>query len=749
MVKSIFVFSQNIFLEKIDVRKLDIREKPIFSKIKDVNVFRIKEKSLENYLSNAPLEFSINPPIPLTLPLPDGSEETFNMVESPILSPEIALQNPEIKTYTGNGTKDKKRIIRLSITSEGFNAIFLNINGDTVYLEKYTSDNNNIYASYFTKNIKVTSPINKSCHIEDIVGNNSYKTNLNSDKNYSKNLLTTSGTQLRTFRIAIAATGEFTTKYGSSTAALATIVAYLNRLNAVYRNELSVAFTLVSGTNLIYTNPSTDPYSGDDISMISQNHINCNTVIGTANYDIGHLLHTDIPGSSGSGVASAASICDNSYKGSGISAEGDLNAYAQIFMDQLLFHEIGHQFGMSHSYNSNIPVCTTRAAATSVEPGSGASIMSYGFTCGTDDYYTNQTAPISSGPILQFHKVNFDQAISTIDATSCAVITATGNTPPVITMPSSYTVPKSTPFSLTGSATDADGDTLSYCWEGGNTGTVAPPTTSTLADTSQPPFFRTYLASTSPTRIYPILSKILNGTNYDIGDKLPSVSVTTSHSLTVRDNRAGCGGITNANVDVIVNGLIGPFLETTNLSGSYIGNTSQTITWSVNGTNIATPNVSILFSSDGGLTFPTTLIASTPNDGSESIILPNINTTQARIKVQSVGNIFFDISNTNFSITSGTLNTNEYNSTKDYTILYPNPNNGIFTIKFESSVIENSKISLKVYDASGKLLRNMDNLYSKNRKLKIDISDLDNGMYTLGIVVNNQLNTKKILIQKK
>ena len=44
-------------------------------------------------------------------------------------------------------------------------------------------------------------------------------------------------------------------------------------------------------------------------------------------------------------------------------------------------------------------------------------------------------------------------------------ITQTGNSAPVVTVPAGSTIPLRTPFALTGSATDADGDTILYAWE--------------------------------------------------------------------------------------------------------------------------------------------------------------------------------------------------------------------------------------------------------------------------------------------
>jgi len=464
---------------------------------------------------------------------------------------------------------------------------------------------------------------------------------------------TSSGATITDYKLAMAADGEFTTQHGGSrTVAYNIIVAYVNRINAIYRNELSVKFTLVSDSNLIYTNAATDPYTNSNqVAMLGENQTNLNSVIGNANYDIGHVWGYE--GSSGGGIASFQSLCNNSFKGEGVSGEGDTTQFAQVFQDQLVLHEMGHQCGMSHSYNSSIPVCTTRNPATSAEPGSGATIMSYGFTCndatGNDDYL-NYFAPMT-GPILQFHAVNYSQAISYMASISGGTTVSTGNTPPVVTMPAAFTIPKSTPFYLTGSATDINADALTYCWEGVDPGAITP-TATTLANTAQPPFFRSYLPASSSTRIYPLLDSILTGANYAKGDKLPSVSIATKHRLTVRDNNAAGGGVSFDSVTVTVNGSIGPFLVTSNLSSTYSGGSSQTVTWSVNGTSTATANVKISLSADGGYTFPFILAASTPNDGTEAVTLPNVSTTLARIKVEAVGNIFFDISNSNFTITT-------------------------------------------------------------------------------------------------
>ena len=87
---------------------------------------------------------------------------------------------------------------------------------------------------------------------------------------------------------------------------------------------------------------------------------------------------------------------------------------------------------------------------------------------------------------------------------------------------------------------------------------------------------------------------------------------------------------------------------------SWAGGSPQTITWDVADTTvppISTANVKISLSIDGGNTFPTVLAVSTANDGSEMLVIPMMTTTTARIKIEAIGHVYFDISNTNFSIT--------------------------------------------------------------------------------------------------
>lgn len=641
-------------------------------------IYQINEVGLRNHLLPAPMEFKNknSKGIEIEVPLPNDVVEVFNLFESPILSPEIAQKHPEIKTYAGTGIQHKNYIIRINLTSEGFSAIILGVNGDAVYFEKLDKNiNNQLYKSYFSKDAispKNITPKNLNNRCGTLI-NESFLQRIKANKGNNTITNFSSGNELKTFRLAIAADGEFTAqKGGTQASAFAAVTNYVNNLNAVYRNELSVAFSLVTDQNLVYTNAATDPYTNDNQStMLDENQTNLDNTIGNAAYDIGHVL--GYAGSSGGGIASSPSICESLYKGQGVSGVGD-GSWPEVFDFQLIAHEVGHQFGMSHSYNSNVPVCTTRELSTSVEPGSGTTIMSYGYTCtnsdpgqglvGEDDY----EYPLY-GPFLNFHVVNIQQAINTIANVSCYTTTATGDAIPVINaMGSNFTIPKSTPFSLFGSATDADpSNDLSYSWEGTNISDEpvnANLTATTISDPTKPPFFRSYpplvtsQVSNPGLRNYPRLSAILNGSNYAKGDKLPSIGITTTHTLTVRDN---AGAVTTHDVTVIIDGTSGPFLITNDPTGNHTAGEVLNVTWSINNTNASPVNctlVDIFLSTDGGQTFPTTLANALPNNGSASITLPNTNTTLARLKIApssstasgNTPNIFFDISNADFVI---------------------------------------------------------------------------------------------------
>ena len=338
--------AQTNYFEPIPTGRMRL-DAAVTKHIKKQVFYQLKESELRAYLTKAPLEFTTNKAsVPLQMPLPDGTQETFAMYESPVLAPQLAAKHPEIKTYAGHGQTNPSHTIRIGFTSQGFNALILGLNTNAAYYDKVSGDTaDRRYRIYYASDAqkpaftKAFGQSNK-CGTLDAPAKLAQPPGKSANGGRRAASATDVGNVLRTFRFAVAADAEFTALYGgNANAAYAGLVGYVNRLNAAYRRELSVALMLVSDVTVVYTNPATDPYTNDDQAMmLTENQANLDLAIGSANYDIGHVL--GYAGSSGGGIAIRPSVCDNSVKGQGVSGVGD-GSYAPIFDDVLFAHERG------------------------------------------------------------------------------------------------------------------------------------------------------------------------------------------------------------------------------------------------------------------------------------------------------------------------------------------------------------------------------------------------------------------------
>ena len=594
---------------------------------------------LTSLLSQAPMEtagFFSQRTLEIELPIPDGSMQKFAFVESPVMAPELAAKFPEIKTYLAKGITDPYAVCRFDFTVQGFHAMILSPNG-RVFIDPYSKGDIDNYISYYSRDyVKESALFDCELLVDE---------SRRSEFDYLKEnkLLTPTGPQLRTYRLAVATTGEYSTFHGGTVpSVMSAVVTTVNRVVGVYETDLAVRMVLVPNNDtLIFLNAATDPYTNNDGSaMLSQNQTTIDARIGPANYDIGHVFSTG-----GGGVAYLGVVCINGYKARGVT--GSPQPIGDPFDIDYVAHEMGHQFGGNHSFNGNAGACSggNRNASTAYEPGSGSTIMAYAGICSPQNLQNN------SDPY--FHVVNFDEIVSFTNfgsGNSCAVITNTGNSAPTVTVPAGgFYIPKSTPFALTGSATDPNGDALTFSWEEFDLGPAGHPN----SPSGNAPIFRVFNPTTSPTRTFPKLSSLLSNTQV-IGEILPSYARTLTFRLVARDNRPAGGGVNYAQMQFQVDGNSGPFVVTSpNTNVSWPGLSAQTVTWNVANTNVAPvncANVNILLSVDGGQTYPFVLASNTPNDGSETVILPDNQTNTARIKVEAVGNVFFDISNVNFTI---------------------------------------------------------------------------------------------------
>jgi hypothetical protein len=604
--------------------------------------------ALQALLRRAPAEGSLEAqtrPLVLDLPWPDGSPRRFRIEEAPILAPELAARFPAIRTYLGQGLDDPAATARLDLTPAGFHAQVLSPEG-AVYIDPYRTGDPVHHQSYRKADLHRPDAPPFRCEFDRANPEAERIVQEAEDRLRSEgSVRTPTGPTLRTYRLALAATGEYSVRVCQPQpvaveCALAAMVTSVNRVVGIYEVEAAIRMVLIPNNDqIVYLNGATDPYTNNNgATMLGQNQSNLDAVIGNANYDIGHVFSTG-----GGGIASLAVPCVTGSKARGVT--GLANPIGDGFDVDYVAHEMGHQYGALHTFNGTTGSCSgNRSASAAYEPGSGSTIMAYAGICGAENLQPN------SDPY--FHSKSFDQIVAFSGGTGCDVETVTGNSAPSIDPSPSYTIPAQTPFTLTGSATDPDGDPLTYGWEQYNLGTASPPNT----DNGNRPIFRSFNPVPIPSRTFPKLADILNNTS-SFGESLPTTTRTLTFRLTARDNRAGGGGVDRAATTLSVTSAAGPFLVTQpNTAVVWTGGTSQNVAWNVGNTDTAPVNcseVDLLLSIDGGQSFPHILLAGTPNDGSETISVPQFSTSAARVKVQCADNIFFDISNSNFTIGFG------------------------------------------------------------------------------------------------
>jgi hypothetical protein len=577
-------------------------------------------------LRRAPMEFTAANPLTISLPMPDGTYSRFAVVESPIMEPGLAAQFPEIRTYAGQGIDDPAATVRLDLTPQGFHSQILSPHG-AAYIDPCSRQDNRHYSVYYKKDL-APSANGWQCHTMNIPAMRAQ---------FGGGPDTPTGTTLRTYRLVNACTGEYAAFHGGTVAlAQAAIVTAINRVTGVYEKDFAIRMTLVANNTLVvYTNAGTDPYTNfDGFAMLAQNQSTCDVRIGNANYDIGHVFSTGGGGIAGLGVVGIAG-----QKAEGVTGLG--TPTGDPFYIDYVCHEMGHQFDGNHSFNG----CGGGSGANGYEPGSGSTIMGYAGICGPDDLQPN------SDPYFLWDSHDDMIAFVTGSIPSVGTQTATNNTVPTVDGGPNRNIPANTPFALTAVGSDPNpGEVLTYCWEERD---IGPSVSLATPDQGTIPLFRSWNPTTNPTRTFPRLSNLLANT-VPVGERLPTTNRTLRFTVSVRDNRANGGGWNSDNVDVVVTNTGAAFAVTApNTAVTWAGGSAQTVTWNVAGTTaspINCANVDILLSTDGGNSF-TTILAGTPNDGSQSVTIPNTGTTQARIKVQGAGNIFFDLSNVNFTIT--------------------------------------------------------------------------------------------------
>ncbi|MDA7836352.1 M12 family metallo-peptidase [Salibacteraceae bacterium] len=595
-------------------------------------VYDLDEVAFRSVLASAPLENASykSEGIEISIPFPDGSMKNARVVESPIIAKELSEKYPEIRTYKVIGSGFTGRI---GLTYKGFHGILFSTEG-TVYIDPIEGQEGT-YHAYDRKDYMAFYAHSKGheCLVKDEY------TEMQEVIPHIKEMGNRTGEQLRTYRLALACTGEYAQFHGGTIpGVLSAMVVSMNRVNGVYEKDFSITMEIIGNNDqLIFLNGNTDPYSNNDgFAMLNQNQSTVTSIIGSSNYDIGHVFSTG-----GGGVAALGSVCGGS-KARGVTGGG--SPTGDPFDIDYVAHEMGHQFGGNHTQNNDC----NRVQSAAYEPGSASTIMGYAGICAPN---------LQSNSDDYFHAGSYNEVVAFSqfgNGNSCATTTNTGNTPPAVTVTNEvYTIPRETPFVLRGSATDTDGDNISYCWEEMDLGPTGDPDN----PSGNAPIFRSFDPLGIGERTFPGLISIIGNTTV-VGETYPTYSRGLTFRLTARDNNIAGGGVDFDEVDMQVDGSKGPFLVTTPAANEQVeAGTFYTVTWDVAQTDQAPINcqtVNIYLCISSGLTITDTLAEGVPNNGSYTLQMPNVNGAGRRIRVEAADNVFFNLNPGVFQIVSPT-----------------------------------------------------------------------------------------------
>ena len=574
----------------------------------------------------------------IKLPNSKGVLLAYEIKETSNFNAVLAAKFSMIKSYDAQGIDDPTAVAKISIGTDGFHAVIFSGNDGSYYIDPYSKDHKE-YIVYRRADLGKNKNTFE-CEVEQT-----------SEKMASEQIFLQNANDgmLRTFRLAVVCSGEYAqfhlTKQGVSSeatdaikkaAVLSAINTSMTRINGVYEKDLGVRMELVANNEeIIFLDAANDNISdGSAGTMINEVQSICDTVIGDENYDIGHIFSIG-----GSGLAGLGVVCLTGQKARGVT--GISSPTGDPYDIDYVSHEMGHQFGANHTQNNSC----NRNDATAVEPGSASTIMGYAGICAPN---------VQNNSDDHFHSINITEMWNTIQSSAtCATLSDANNEAPTANAGADFNIPKSTPFVLKGSATDANGmASLTYNWEqiDNEISTQSPESTNTGG-----PMFRSLPSKTTPDRYMPNLSTVVGGSVSSTWEVVPSVARDLNFSFLVRDNNAGGGNSARDDVKITVIQADAFTVSAPNTAVSWDVGTSQTITWNKGTTDIAPincQNINIKLSVDGGISFPIMIKANTANDGSEDVIIPNNVSTSARIMIEAVDNIFYNVNTSNFTINS-------------------------------------------------------------------------------------------------
>lgn len=690
--------------------------------------------------------------VDLSVPTPEGTFKTFRVWNTPVMEKELQAQFSEVQTYTGSFLEDANQTLKVTTGPMGvFIRSFSYDVSDVFAIEPYGYEANGHYTLSAGKDF-YRSPLTSSCNPGSVSSTLTGSDPITINPTREQTAQRTMGQSRRTYRLALACTGEYAlavsgTPNPTTSQILQIMIATVNNANGVWEREVSISTQIVNNnTAVIYLNPSTDPYLYDSVhsSVIGENQANHDIFIGNNNYDIGHVFTRW-----GGGLAALASVCASGSKASGVSGSSGPNDIGTFC------HEVGHQLGANHTFTSEMEGCEGNGddqMNATVEPGSGNTIMSYNGLCGADN--TPNLIPDAKDDYYSFASLAEMQRVITTSGATCGT-SVLGQTPVMMpNMDRRYIIPATTAFELIADEatnTVATNAAPTYTWEQNDIGPIDM-VEANGSNVVEGPIFMSIPGTTSRSREFPRYKQLADGLYSDVGERLPNVPRNMRYKVTVRSIAQDGWGThntidSNINIKVVPSG-IGNFRVTGPADASLIWQPNQQypVEWTIGNTlepndSIMAGFVNIYLSLDEGLTFPIILATNVPNTGSFNVTAPNYFAEKARVKVKAVGNIFFDVSKTNFAV-NGTLGVKGMDVANHLSV-FPNPVSNILNIKndaFDGEAMELNILSLLGQEVwQGKM----------NAATSIDVSNFAKGAYYIYFKGERsaKYGVKKVVIQ--
>lgn len=636
----------------------------------DKRLYTLDIAEFKQSLESLNLRASGSKGISVTIPNSAGIMEQFLVSESSNFVPELQSQYPDIRSYSGTGITDAKASVSFSVSPNGVQTMVLRGDSASEFIDPLP-DNKSIYA-VTTAKTRSKGILPLTCKTEDVA--------LNRGLTKKAVELKSSNGVFKTLRLALSCTGEYGQYFGGTAAgALAGMNATMTRVNGIFNRDLAVRLLLIANeSSIIYTNAVTDPYSeykiedpsntitdGSEGAWNLELQSTLTDIIGNSNYDIGHLFANSGGGGDAGCIGCVCvnpSVVDPYGKGSAYTSPSNGRPEGDSFDIDFVAHEIGHQLGANHTFSYDV-----EGTGVSVEPGSGSTIMGY---AGITDY------DVQNYSDDYFSYASIKQIQNNLAGKTCPVSTVLSNQTPTVSAGLDYTIPKGTPFVLKGTASDPNGNSMTYSWEQNDSAPINENEVNSIAYETKTsgPTFRSFLPTGVTNRYFPAFNRVLVGQLSTTWESVSNIGRPLNFVFTARDNAASGFGQTNSDAMVVtVDGTRGPFaVISQNISGvSWALGSSQTISWDVNGTNSlpGSANVNIKLSTDGGLTFPVILASNTPNDGSQIITAPGVAAKICRILIEPTGNVFYAVNSIPFSLGYSVETTcNSYSFSAPYSI---------------------------------------------------------------------------------